>query len=129
MIILFSNVSSVASVVMRHTYAKHVQTTYKTWCTMAFVLTHEFQDTKEFNDTEVLLLRLMNSSLSYSLEFNEAEAFDPYTSQHRLLTVQDRVADAIARANTMHKNFIQEASVYLSFTFETSGQQSEWMNT
>jgi hypothetical protein len=35
----------------------------------------------------------------------------------------------MAQAKAMHKNFIQEASVYLSFTFETSGQQSEWMNT
>jgi hypothetical protein len=29
----------------------------------------------------------------------------------------------------MHKKFIQEASVYFSFTFETTGQQSEWMST
>ncbi len=43
--------------------------------------------------------------------------------------MQDRVVDAIARANALHKNFIKEASVYLSFTFETSGHQSEWMST
>jgi hypothetical protein len=129
MIILFSNVSSVTHVFMRHTYAKHVNTAYKTWRTMVFVLAHEFQDTKEFNDTQVLLLRVINFSLSYSPDFNDSEAVDLYTSQRRLLTVQDRVADAIARANVMHKNFIQEASVYLSFTFETSAQQSEWMNT
>jgi hypothetical protein len=131
MIILFSNVSSVARVFMRHTYAKHAQTAYKTWRTMAVVLAHEFQDTQEFNDTQGLLLRVVNFSLAYSLEleFNESEASDPHTPQRRLLTAQDRVADAIARANVMHKKFIQEASVYLSFTFETSGQQSEWMNT
>ena len=129
MIILFSNVSSVAHVFMRHTYAKHAQTAYKTWRSMAFVLAHEFQDMKQFNDTQELILRLMNSSLAYSLDYNETEASDLHSSQRRLLTVQDRVADAIARANVMHKNFIQEASVYFSFTFATSGQQSEWMNT
>jgi hypothetical protein len=131
MIILFSNVSSVAHVFMRHTYAKHAHTAYKTWRTMVLVLAHEFKDTKEFNDTQVLLLRLLNSSLAYSLQlgFNESEALHAYAPQRRLLTVQDRVTDAIARANVMHKNFIQEASVYLSFTFATSGQQSEWMNT
>jgi hypothetical protein len=129
MIILFSNVSSVAHVFMRHTYAKHLNTAYKTWRTMAFVLAHELQDTQEFNDTQVLFWRVINFSLSYSPDVNESEAVDLHTSQRRLLTVQDRVADAIARANVMHKNFIQEASVYLSFTFETSAQQSEWMNT
>ena len=71
----------------------------------------------------------MNSSLSFSLETNESEAFDLYAPRRRLLGVQDRVADAMAQAKAMHKNFIQEASVYLSFTFETSGHQSEWMNT
>jgi len=129
MIILFSNVSSVAHVFMHHTYAKHAKTAYKTWRTMVYVLAHEMQDTKEFNDTQGLLLRVVNFSFSYSPDLNESEEVELYTSQRRLLTVQDRVADAIARANVMHKNFIQEASVYLSFTFETSGQQSEWLNT
>ena len=129
MIILFSNVSSVTHVFMHHTYAKHAKTAYKTWRTMVYVLAHEMQGTKEFNDTQGLLLRVVNFSFSYSADLNESEEVELYTSQRRLLTVQDRVADAIARANVMHKNFIQEASVYLSFTFETSGQQSEWLNT
>ena len=74
-------------------------------------------------------MRLMNSSLAFSLDWNESDASDIYKPQRRLLTVQDRAADAIARANAMHKSFMQEASLYLSFTFETSGQQSEWMST
>jgi hypothetical protein len=129
MIILFSNASSVGQVLMRHTYARHVQTAYKTWRTMALLLAHEYRDVKEFNDTQELLLRLINSTLVYSLDVNESEALDAYGPRRRLLTVEDRVADAIARANALHKNFIKEASVYLSFTFETSGHQSEWMST
>ena len=129
MIVLFSNVSAVAHVLMRHTYAKHVHTAYTTWRTMLLVLAHEMHDTRAFNDTHVLLVRLINASLVFSPDSNESEASRLHTPRRRLLTAQDRVADAIARANAMHKNFIQEASVYLSFTFETAGQQSEWMST
>jgi hypothetical protein len=129
MIILFSNISSVAHVFMRHTHAKNLTTAYKAWHTMVLVLAHEFQDTQQFNDSQVLLLRVMNLSLEYSFDSNESQVVEYHFSQRKLLTMQDRVTDAIARANAMHKNFIQEASVYLSFTFETSGQQSEWMNT
>lgn len=129
MIILFSNISSVAHVFMRHTSAKHVMTACKAWRRMALVLAHEYQHTQQFNDTHVLLLRVMNFSLEYSLDSNESQVLEYHSPHRKLLTIQDRVTDAITRANAMHKNFIQEASVYLSFTFETSGQQSEWMNT
>jgi hypothetical protein len=129
MIILFSNVSSVARVFMRHTSAKHLVTAYKTWRKMAYILAHEFTDTQAFNDTHVLFLRVVNFSLAFSLDSNESQVVQYHTSQRRLLSVQDKVADAINRASVMHKTFIQQASVYLSFTFETSQQQSEWMNT
>lgn len=128
MIILFSNASSVAHVFMRHTHARHLTTAYKAWRTMALVLAHEFQNTKEFNDTHVLLLRVVDFSLAFS-DSNESDVAEYHVSQRRLLSAQDRVADAIARASVLHKTFMQQASVYLSFTFETSGQQSEWMNT
>jgi hypothetical protein len=129
MIILFSNVSAVARVFMRHTYARHVMKACKTWQTMLTVIAHDFKDTKDFNDTHTFYLRVMNFSLAYSLDSNESDLVNYYTSQRKLLTTQDGVADAIARANVLHKSFIQQASVYLSFTFETSGQQSEWMST
>jgi hypothetical protein len=129
MIILFSNVSSVARVFMRHTSARHVATACKAWRTMALVLAHEFQDSQQFNDTHVLLLRLVNFSLAFSLDSNESQIMEYHASQRRLLSTQDKVADAISRASVMHKTFIQQASVYLSFTFETSNQQSEWMST
>jgi len=128
MIILFSNASSVARVLMRHTYARHLMAACKTWRTMASVMAHDLQDAGEFNGTHVLLLRVLNLSLVYSLDSNESEP-QFYTSQRRLLTAGDGMAGAIARAGVMHKKFIQEASVYFSFTFETSNQQSEWMST
>ena len=96
---------------------------------MVLVLSHEFQETEHFNDTHVLLLRVINFSLAFSLDSNESEVVQYHMSQRRLLSTQDRVADAIARASVLHKTFIQQASVYLSFTFETSNQQSEWMST
>jgi hypothetical protein len=95
---------------------------------MISVLAHEFEGTQELNDTRILFLRVMNLSFVYSLDSNESELVDYYTSQRKLLSTQDRVADAIARASVLHKTFIQQASVYLSFTFETSDQQSEWMS-
>ena len=129
MIILFGNVSSVAHVFMRHTYARHVMKACKTWKTMLTVIAHDFKDTKDFNNTQTFFLRVMNFSLAYSLDSNESELVDYYTSQRKLLTTGDGIEDAIARANMLHKSFIQQASVYLSFTFETSAQQSEWMST
>jgi len=129
MIVLFSNVSSVAHVFMRHTYARHVLRACKTWRTMVSVIAREFEGTQELNDTHLLLLRVMNLSFVYSLDSNGSELLDYYTSQRKLLSTQDKVADAIARASVLHKNFIQQASVYLSFTFETSDQQSEWMSS
>jgi hypothetical protein len=129
MIILFSNVSSVARVFMRHTSARHVATACKAWRTMALVLAHEFQDSPQFNDTHVLLLRMINFSLAFSLDSNESQIMEYHASHRRLLSTHDKVADAISRASVMHKTFIQQASVYLSFTFETSNQQSEWMST
>ncbi len=95
---------------------------------MLLVVSHEVKGTKEFNDTHALLLRLLNSSLVFAIDTNEPEE-EAQTSRRRLLGVQDRVADAMTHANVLHRKFIQEASVYLSFTFETSGHQSEWMNT
>ena len=129
MVILFSNASSVARVVLRHTFARHLMTACNTWRTMAFVVAHELQGAGEFNGTRVLLLRVLNLSLVYSLDANESDSVQFHASQRRLLASGGGVAGAIASASLMHKKFIQEASVYFSFTFETAGQQSEWMST
>ena len=76
MIVLFSNVSSVAHVFMRHTYARHVMKACKTWRTMVSVIAHEFEGTQELNDTHLLLLRVMNLSFEYSLDSNGSELVD-----------------------------------------------------
>ena len=128
-IILFSNASAVARVFMRHTYARHVLTACRTWRTMASVVVHELQGAQDVNGSHVLFLRVLNFSLVYALDPNASDAVELYAPRRRLLATQDRVSEAIARANVMHRKFIQEASVYFSFTFETADQQSEWMST
>jgi len=129
LIILFSNASAVAHVVMRHTYVKDLMLVCKTWRTMAHVLAHDMQDIVISNDTNLIIVQLMNFTIPDVDSNNDSVMESSHTSQRRLLTVKDNIADAITRASVMHKSFIQQASVYLSFTFETPEQQSEWMST
>jgi len=138
LIILFSNASAVAHVVMRHTYAKNLLLVCRTWRTMAHVLAHDMQDSTTYNETNLLIIRFMNFTLQeQDIDIHNESTVDvAYTSQRTLLSVKDsvasvkdKVAEAITRASVMHKSFIQQASVYLSFTFETPEQQSEWMSS
>jgi hypothetical protein len=96
---------------------------------MAAVVVHELQGAQDVNGSHVLFLRVLNFSLVYALDPNASDAVELYVPRHRLLATQDRVSEAIARVNVMHRKFIQEVSVYFSFTFETADQQSEWMST